>query len=134
MLAEHFETSGILAAVAAGITMSRAELQGIALAVTRVRRTAVWDTVQFTLNGIIFVLLGEQLPRIASGAAEVVQHTGHLHPAWLLVYVLAVFADAKCSAAIFAWRWPKGFVCPHCGSKEHYRRQTRGHSGESSRR
>jgi CPA1 family monovalent cation:H+ antiporter len=103
MLAERFETSGILAAVAAGITMSRAELQGIALAVTRVRRAAVWDTVQFTLNGIIFVLLGEQLPRIASGAADVVQHTGHLHPAWLLVYVLAVFAAL--SVLRFVWVW-----------------------------
>lgn len=103
MLAEHFQFSGILAAVAAGVTMSRAEMQGIALAVTRVRRAAVWDTVQFALNGIIFVLLGEQLPRIASGAAEVVQHTGHLHPAWLLIYVLAVFAAL--SVLRFAWVW-----------------------------
>jgi len=103
MLAEHFETSGILAAVAAGITMSRAELQGIALPVTRVRRTAVWDTVQFSLNGIIFVLLGEQLPLIASGAADVVQNTGHLHPAWLLIYVLAVFTAL--SVLRFVWVW-----------------------------
>jgi CPA1 family monovalent cation:H+ antiporter len=68
-----------------------------------VRRTAVWDAVQFTLNGIIFVLLGEQLPRIASGAAEVVQHTGHLHAAWLIVYVVAIFAAL--SALRFTWVW-----------------------------
>lgn len=27
--------------------------------------------------------------------------------------------DAKCEAAVKAWRWPDGFVCPHCGSKDH---------------
>jgi NhaP-type Na+/H+ or K+/H+ antiporter len=56
------------AAVAAGITMSYGEQSGRASAVTRVRRTAVWDTVQFAMSGIIFVLLGEQLPQIASSA------------------------------------------------------------------
>lgn len=62
MLAEKIGASGILAAVAAGITMSYAEQTGQALPVTRVRRVAVWDLVQFSANGIIFVLLGEQLP------------------------------------------------------------------------
>src|SRR5699024_5472553 len=61
-LAEHLGASGILAAVAAGITMSYTELSGRALASTRMQRAAVWNTIQFTLNGIIFVLLGEQLP------------------------------------------------------------------------
>lgn len=27
--------------------------------------------------------------------------------------------EAKCKAALIAWRWPKGFVCPHCGSRDH---------------
>src|SRR5215217_9427435 len=41
LLAEHLHCSGILAAVAAGITMSYAELTGRALATTRMRRTGV---------------------------------------------------------------------------------------------
>ena len=24
--------------------------------------------------------------------------------------------EEKCSAALFSWRWPGGFVCPTCGS------------------
>ena len=64
LLAEQVAASGILAAVAAGITMSYVEFSGRALATTRVQRAAVWDTVQFSLNGIIFVLLGEQLSLI----------------------------------------------------------------------
>lgn len=68
MAAEHLEASGILAAVAAGITMSYVELGGRALATTRVRRNVVWDTMQFALNGVVFVLLGEQLPDIVRAA------------------------------------------------------------------
>ncbi len=63
LAAEALHASGILAAVGAGIAMSRIELSGTALPSTRVHRAAVWDTVQFALNGIMFVLLGEQLPR-----------------------------------------------------------------------
>jgi len=68
LLAEMVHASGILAAVAAGICMSYIELSGRALATTRLQRTAVWNTVQFALNGMMFVLLGEQLPNILSAA------------------------------------------------------------------
>ena len=27
--------------------------------------------------------------------------------------------EAKCEAAIRTWRWPDGFVCPHCGSRDY---------------
>jgi transposase-like protein len=27
--------------------------------------------------------------------------------------------EAKCAEALFASRWPKGFVCPECGGREH---------------
>ncbi|MCJ0762417.1 Na+/H+ antiporter [Variovorax terrae] len=90
LLAERLQASGILAAVAAGITMSYVELTGRALATTRVQRTAVWNTVQFSLNGIMFVLLGEQLPSLLRGAAESVEQSGHLNPGWLAVYALAI--------------------------------------------
>ncbi|RVT69809.1 Na+/H+ antiporter [Agrobacterium sp. CNPSo 2736] len=103
LLAEHLHASGILAAVAAGISMSYSEQSGEALAVTRMRRTAVWDTVQFALNGIIFVLLGEQLPRIVSGAADVVRDTGHHDPVWLIAYVLAI--NLALAALRFLWVW-----------------------------
>jgi len=103
LLAEELHCSGILAAVAAGITMSYAEQTGQSLAVTRVRRTAVWDTMQLALNGIIFVVLGEQLPSIVAGAARVVQETGHYHPAWLIIYVLAI--NAALALLRFVWVW-----------------------------
>ena len=103
LLAEHLHCSGILAAVAAGITMGYVEQTGQALAVTRVRRSAVWDTVQFAANGIIFVLLGEQLPQIVTGAAQVVRETGHHEPVWLLIYVVAI--NCALAALRFLWVW-----------------------------
>jgi Na+/H+ antiporter len=103
LLAEHFHCSGILAAVAAGVTMSFTEQSGQVLAVTRVRRAAVWDTIQFALNGVIFVLLGEQMPSIMARAAATVRITGHHEPWWLAVYVLAI--TAALAALRFVWAW-----------------------------
>lgn len=103
LLAERLHCSGILAAVAAGITMSYAEQSGQALADTRVRRNAVWDMIQFTANGIIFVLLGEQLPSIASRAAHVVPLTGHSDPVWLVVYVAGI--SFALITLRFIWVW-----------------------------
>lgn len=105
-VAEHLGGSGILAAVAAGITMSYVELSGRALASTRVQRTAVWDTVQFALNGIMFVLLGEQLPGIFAGAMEAVRESNHENPWWLAVYVVAI--NFGLAALRFLWVWISG--------------------------
>ena len=116
LLAEQVAASGILAAVAAGITMSYVEFSGRALATTRVQRAAVWDTVQFSLNGIIFVLLGEQLPWIVERAATTVREAGHVTPWWLAVYVLAIYA------ALFALRFTWVWVSLHIGL---YRRHAR---------
>lgn len=103
LTAEHFHCSGILAAVAAGITMSYVELSGQAMAVTRVRRSAVWDTVQFAINGIIFVLLGEQLPGIFSKAIDTVHESNHQDPWWLAVYALAINAGLAFSRLLWVW-------------------------------
>jgi len=103
LITDHAHASGILAAVAAGITMSYAEQSGRALATTRVRRAAVWDAVQFAVNGVIFVLLGEQFPSILVGAAQVVRETGHQRELWLLAYVGAI--SCALAALRLFWVW-----------------------------
>jgi CPA1 family monovalent cation:H+ antiporter len=103
LLAEHLHASGILAAVSAGVTMTFAEISRQALATTRMRRNSVWDTIQFALNGIIFVLLGEQLPGILAGAKETVLLTGHHGPEWLGLYVVAIVAGL--AVLRFGWVW-----------------------------
>ena len=103
LAAEHLGGSGILAAVAAGVAMSYVELSGHALAATRIQRSAVWDTVQFTLNGVMFVLLGEQLPSLFRGASEAIEQTGHLNPWWLAVYALAISAGLMLLRLVWVW-------------------------------
>lgn len=102
LLAESLHCSGILASVAAGITMGlmpHTHWQPAA----RIRRTAVWDMVQFAANGIVFVLLGEQVPAIVAAAPSTVRLTGHDNPWWLLaVVVLIVLALAVLR---YAWVW-----------------------------
>ncbi|MBB3105045.1 Na+/H+ antiporter [Azomonas macrocytogenes] len=113
--AEHLHCSGILAAVAAGIAMSYNELSGKVLAVTRVQRTAVWDMLQFALNGLIFVLLGEQLPGIVAGASLAMEEIGR--PDWqqLLFYVLVI--NLALGLLRFAWVWISIRVTRFFGSK-----------------
>jgi monovalent cation/hydrogen antiporter len=103
LVAEHIGASGILAAVAAGITMSYVELSGRALATTRVRRAAVWGTVQFALNGLVFVLLGEQLPDIGRGALAAVGPAGGISPWWLFGNALAI--SLGLTLLRFTWVW-----------------------------
>ncbi len=100
LAAEAMEASGILAAVAAGISMALMESTRL-LASTRVQRRAFWDTVQFAANGVIFVLLGEQLPALVDGAIQVVGETGHASPWWLAVYVAGVVGAL--AALRYAW-------------------------------
>lgn len=103
LAAEHLECSGILAAVAAGVTMSFVEQSGRTLAITRVRRAAVWDMIQFAANGMIFVLLGEQMPGLWDKAEETVRATGHAEPWWLAIYVLAI--SLALAVLRFVWVW-----------------------------
>lgn len=103
LAAEHVHASGVLAAAASGIAMSFAS-DGVAVgAATRIRRRAVWDMLQFTLNGVIFVLLGEQLPAFVHRAHLTVASTGHSSISWLLLYVAAIVAALV--VLRFAWVW-----------------------------
>jgi CPA1 family monovalent cation:H+ antiporter len=101
--AEQLHGSGILAAVAAGITMNYVEIFGRTLAVTRMRRGVVWDTVQFAANGVIFVLLGEQLPTILSSVALSAAEAGQRSIWWLPLYVVAITAGL--ALLRFLWGW-----------------------------
>lgn len=117
LLAEHVHASGILAAVGAGVTMTYAEISRQALPETRMRRNSVWDMIQFTLNGIIFVLLGEQLPAILAGAKETVALTGHSAPWWLGVYIIAIVAGLAILRLLWVWGSLKFTILRNRGSE-----------------
>jgi CPA1 family monovalent cation:H+ antiporter len=102
LAAEHLQASGILAAVAAGITMSYVELKGSATPSTRIRRGVVWDALQFALNGVMFVLLGEQLPDIAR---EALHPPGGMpfDPWWLARNALALSLGLVLLRFVWVW-------------------------------
>ena len=103
MVAEHLHVSGILAAAVAGIAMHYNELSGPALALTRMQRTAVWDTVQAALNGVIFVLLGEQLPAMLASLPRVAAEVGAGSGWHLLGYMLLITLGL--GLLRFFWVW-----------------------------
>lgn len=67
LVAEHLHVSGILAVVACGLAESffkRSE--GPEMARLKIVSTSVWRIFGFILNGVVFVMLGLQLPRAMS--------------------------------------------------------------------
>lgn len=97
--AEHLGLSGILSAVAAGMMQSRLDLLP-RQTTTRLLNRGVWAMLEFTFNGLIFLLLGLQLPDIIK--AVIGDHADAWHlllPA--LGYVLAVYAVLM--VLRFAW-------------------------------
>src|SRR5690606_2698577 len=103
LAAEHLHVSGILAAAVAGIAMHYGELSDRPLPATRMQRAAVWDTVQSALNGIIFVLLGDQLPRMLRQLPQVAAQVGMDAP-WHLLGYMALITLAL-GLLRFAWVW-----------------------------
>ena len=66
LAAEAIHTSGVLAVVACGLYMSRQSSQFFSPNV-RMQAWAVWDALTFVLNGLVFVLIGLQLPFVLAG-------------------------------------------------------------------
>jgi Na+/H+ antiporter len=67
--AEHFHCSGVLAVVSGGLFLSYRS-QDIFDYGSRLTTTSVWNVVVFLLNGIVFILIGLQLPGIIRGLGE----------------------------------------------------------------
>ena len=63
--AERFHFSGVLAVVAGGLLLS-GKRQSMLTYQGRVQGFNVWSTIGFVLNGIVFLLIGLQLPLITS--------------------------------------------------------------------
>lgn len=67
--AEHFHASGVLAVVSGGLFLSFRS-QDIFDYGSRLTGLSVWNVLVFLLNGIVFILIGLQLPGIIRGLGE----------------------------------------------------------------
>lgn len=69
-LAEKVHVSGILSVVTAGLVLSWRSREIFSFE-TRLRTAAIWDTIIFLLNGILFILIGLQLPELVKGLSNI---------------------------------------------------------------
>ena len=67
--AESIHASGVLAVVTAGLYLSRKSSHFFSANV-RLQAWAVWDSLTFILNGLVFVLIGLQLPFVLSAIGD----------------------------------------------------------------
>ena len=66
LAAQAIHASGVLAVVASGLYLSRQSTRFFSPRV-RIQVYAVWNTLTFILNGVVFVLIGLQLPYVVAG-------------------------------------------------------------------
>jgi len=67
--AEHFHFSGVLAVVSGGLFVSYRSHDALTYG-SRLQSQSVWNVLIFLLNGVVFILIGLQLPSIVRGLGE----------------------------------------------------------------
>lgn len=71
LVCEQLHLGGVIAVVMAGMLLSLLpQKRTAATARLRMQSMSVWKTLEFVLNGIIFVVLGMQLPRVLTSALD----------------------------------------------------------------
>jgi CPA1 family monovalent cation:H+ antiporter len=98
--AEHLGASGVLAAVTAGMYLSR-RIPTVVARESRLKINAVYDTFVFFLNGLIYILIGLQLP-------EVVEHLRGRSWTWLIGVTLLICLTAIVVRMI--WVFPSAYL------------------------
>ena len=68
--AEHFHYSGVLAVVSGGLFLSSRQQKMLTYA-SRIQGINVWGNLVFVLNGLVFLLIGLQLPSIVSQLGDI---------------------------------------------------------------
>ncbi len=101
VLGERIHVSGVMAVIACGMYMSRQSTNFMSAQV-RLQSTAVWDALTFALNGVVFLLLGLQLPLVLSEIRDIPKHSLVLYGVGFSVAMIAlrvgwIFLDALVS-------------------------------------
>ncbi|MBS1601348.1 MAG: Na+/H+ antiporter, partial [Bacteroidetes bacterium] len=76
--AEHFHASGVLAVVSGGLFVSYRAHEIFSYS-SRLQSQSVWNVVVFLLNGVVFILIGLQLPGIVKDLGEYSLHSAILY-------------------------------------------------------
>ncbi|EOW6719868.1 Na+/H+ antiporter [Cronobacter dublinensis] len=103
LIAEHIGFSGILAAVAAGMTITRSGVMRTAPLAMRLRANSVWSMLEFVFNGMVFLMLGLQLPGIMETSLAAAELDPNVET-WMLFMDIVLIYAALISVR-FLWLW-----------------------------
>ena len=103
LIAEHLGVSGILAAVAAGMTITRSGIIRQAPLAMRLRANSVWQMLEFIFNGMVFLMLGLQLPDILQTSIDQAQADTNVE-LWMLFADIGLVYLALMLVR-FGWLW-----------------------------
>jgi CPA1 family monovalent cation:H+ antiporter len=99
LAAEEANASGVLAVVACGLYLGRRESQLFSPSV-RLQAHGFWDSLTFAMNGLVFVLIGLQLPFVLAGIRGIPFRT-------LLLY--GVLFSALVIVLRLVWTYPSAY-------------------------
>lgn len=115
LLAEAVHVSGPLATVVCGLYLGRKRSEMFTTE-ARLENSAVWNTLDFILNGLVFILIGLQLPFILHG----IQLMGHRE----LIFDAAVLSVVVIALRML-WMYPGAWISYFVRTrlqKQHYKR------------
>ncbi|QOI10817.1 Na+/H+ antiporter [Blochmannia endosymbiont of Colobopsis nipponica] len=103
LIAEHVGVSGILAAVSSGMTIGQSNVIRHAPLAMRLRGNNVWTMLEFVFNGMVFIMLGLQLPGIVSTSIMQAKMDPTIQAWMLFVYVFFIYVALIMLR--FTWLW-----------------------------
>ena len=103
LFAEHLDLSGVLAAVSAGMMMNYTSFSRKSTVASRVRAESTWAMIEFVFNGMVFIMLGLQLPHIIGRALVDAHHTSDALVGRMIFNVCAMMLALY--AIRFLWVW-----------------------------
>ncbi|MEF4330767.1 Na+/H+ antiporter [Escherichia coli] len=103
LVAEHFGLSGILAAVAAGLTTSRIGVVHHAPIRLRIKAKSSWSMLEYVFNGMVFLILGLQLPGIISESLNRAENDPLVDTGSLLLDVIWIYLALM--VVRLGWLW-----------------------------
>jgi len=105
LLGEGLHASGVLATVACGLYLGRSASETLSSR-ARLDARAVWSTIDFALNGLIFIVIGLQLPAILDG----IRPNGHGPLNWPRMIAGAALVSGIVIALRFLWIFPGAHI------------------------
>jgi Na+/H+ antiporter len=100
ILAEHAGVSGVISTVVGGLYYGR-KLPAVMSAQTRLDGEASWNTVLFIINGLVFTLIGLQMPAVMRGLDSYSWQQLAFYGATVTLVVIAVR---------FIWMFPAAYI------------------------